>query len=137
MNVFVEEYAQVASTEPIAEIVRLLSVDSGMTTARPSYVLRKLYLPQWFSILVSKWKADTQLSSSTTEICTHPVYQGIIGMGPAVLPLIFKELEREPDHWFWALKAITGADPVATEHVGRLDDMARDWLRWARIQGYR
>ena len=28
-------------------------------------------------------------------------------MGPTAIPWLLAELEREPDHWFWALKSIT------------------------------
>jgi hypothetical protein len=61
----------------------------------------------------------------------HPAYQQIIGMGVDALPLILRELEREPDHWFWALEAITGENPVPPTDRGRLNEMARAWLRWA------
>ena len=53
-------------------------------------------------------------------------------MGSAALPFIFSELEREPDNWFWALKAITGEDPVPEEHRGDVALMAKDWLAWAQ-----
>jgi hypothetical protein len=61
----------------------------------------------------------------------HPSYQRIIGLGPAALPLIFNELAREPDHWFWALKAITGEDPVPPSARGKLRKMTELWLQWA------
>ena len=57
-------------------------------------------------------------------------------MGPDIVPLILEELEREPDQWFWALKAITDADPVSPEHTGAVELMAVDWLRWGREQGF-
>lgn len=53
------------------------------------------------------------------------------------MPLLLRELEREPDHWFWALKAITGADPVPEACRGKVRDMARSWVEWGRRQGYR
>ena len=40
--------------------------------------------------------------------------------GAAAVPLILRELERSIDHWFWALGAITGANPIVEEHRGRL-----------------
>lgn len=137
MSTVIEEYAQVTSAELIAGIVRLLSVDSGVRmTAYSLPSSRRLGLQEQFSDLTKAWKTETRLTSSITEMCMHPAYQSIIGMGPNALPLIFRELEREPDHWFWALKAITGADPVVPENIGRLDAMTRDWLRWARVNGY-
>jgi hypothetical protein len=66
----------------------------------------------------------------------HPAYQQIIGIGPAAVPLLLRELERDVDHWFWALKAITGVDPVPPASRGKVREMAAAWLRWGRDQGY-
>ena len=49
----------------------------------------------------------------------------IIGMGPAVVPLILSELEKEPDRWFWALEAITDENPVAASDAGDIEASAR------------
>jgi len=84
-----------------------------------------------FRALVEAWSADVQFISDTNEICSHPAYQRIIGMGVLALPFIFAELEKGTDQWFWALKAITGADPVAEEHQGDLELMRKAWLNWA------
>src|SRR5947209_16333291 len=89
-----------------------------------------------FAELAETWRRETAPISSTTELAMHPAYQQIIGMGPAAVPLILRELEDRPGHWFWALKAITGADPVAPEDRGRVRRMARAWLDWAKAQGY-
>src|SRR3990172_7182599 len=61
-----------------------------------------------FYTLMRTWKKEVLLLSSTTKIVTHPSYQRIIGMGQDVIPLILREFEREPNHWSWALRAITG-----------------------------
>lgn len=89
-----------------------------------------------FHQLASRWRDEVSSLSSLTQISLHPAYQQIIGLGPAVIPLLLRELEQRPDHWFWALKAITGEDPVKPEHRGRLRQMAEDWLRWGREHGY-
>lgn len=94
-------------------------------------------LEQKFLSLEAQWKADTRLTSSLTEIANHPAYQRIIGMGRSALPFIFRSLERAPDHWFWALHAITGDDPVNPADRGRLPRMAAAWLRWADARGLR
>ena len=91
---------------------------------------------QRFQALVRQWKEATLLLSSITDMAMHPAYQQIIGMGPSVLPLLFAELRREPDHWFWALKAITGQDPVPPADRGNVRRMADAWLKWAASQGY-
>ena len=56
-------------------------------------------------------------------------------MGHPALPLILKELERETDHWFWALEAISGENPVPAEQVGQVEKMAQAWIEWGRQQG--
>ena len=47
-----------------------------------------------------------------------------------------RELEREPDHWFWALEAITQENPVPPEAAGRVAKMAEAWIAWGKQQGY-
>jgi len=89
-----------------------------------------------FLALVRSWKEERGPASSTTQLAMCPSYQRIIGLGPAVVPLLLRELERQPDHWFWALKAITGADPVPEASRGKVREMARWWLDWGRAQGY-
>lgn len=51
-------------------------------------------------------------------------------MGPGVLRFLREELEQNSDVWFWALRAITGHDPVPPEHRGQLPEMRQAWLRW-------
>lgn len=89
-----------------------------------------------FNRLMLEWKTTRRATSSTTAIVTHPAYQRIIGLGRPALPLILRELSRELDHWFWALKAISGDDPVPPEHIGRMRQMAKDWIEWGRKHGY-
>ena len=91
---------------------------------------------QRFRELSRQWKEETQYTSSTTDMVMHPAYQQIIGMGRDVLPLLFAALRHKPDHWFWALKAITGEDPVAPGDRGKVRLMAQAWLDWAERQGY-
>ena len=89
-----------------------------------------------FNRLLNEWKAARRATSSSTAIAMHPSYQRIIGMGQSALPLILRELGRELDHWFWALKAISGEEPVPLEHLGNFRQMAADWLRWGKEKGY-
>jgi hypothetical protein len=90
-----------------------------------------------FQKLAKQWKKETAFTSSQVEKATNPSYQQIIGMGPWAVPLILEELARRPDHWFWALKAITSNDPAREEDRGDLDKMTRAWLRWAEEKGWR
>ena len=89
-----------------------------------------------FAELMREWKAEKQFMSSVSQMAMLPSYQRIIGMGSAVLPLIFKELDRQPDHWFWALASITGEDPVPPAHRGKIGMMRQAWLDWGKANGY-
>ena len=45
------------------------------------------------------------------DMVMHPSYQRIIGMGEDAIPLILNELDRQPDHWFWALHSLLALTP--------------------------
>jgi hypothetical protein len=89
-----------------------------------------------FRGLVRQWKEATQFTSSSTEMVMHPAYQQIIRMGPSALPLLVTELRRQPDHWFTALKSISGQDPVPPEDRGKVHRMREAWLAWAEKPGF-
>jgi hypothetical protein len=93
-------------------------------------------LERTFRELAGTWRDNTRFLSSVPDRVMHPAYQRIIGLGPAVVPLLLEDLERQPTHWFWALKAITGEDPVAREDAGAIRKMADAWLEWGRQRGY-
>jgi hypothetical protein len=84
-----------------------------------------------FGELVARWKHDTRFLSSIHDMVSHPAYLGIIGMGRQALPLLIDELRREPDHWFVALQAISGTNPIPSSARGNLDAMTQAWLKWA------
>jgi hypothetical protein len=88
-----------------------------------------------FKVLAQQWKAATALLSATSAQVSHPAYQAIIALGPAVVPYLLQDLERESVHWFEALQAITGEDPVARGHWGNIPAMRDDWLTWGRQRG--
>src|SRR5262249_24123310 len=88
-----------------------------------------------FRIACRTWKSERGYVSSIPEMSMHYAYQQIIGLGRPAIPLLLRELEREPDHWFWALKVLTGVNPVASESRGKGDEMAAHWLRWGKEQG--
>lgn len=64
-----------------------------------------------------------------------PAYQSIIGMGPDALPFLLEELRENSGHWFWALKAISGVDPVAPRDRGSVSRMKKAWLDWGLAKG--
>ena len=93
-------------------------------------------IEQRFETMANEWRRGRGPASSVTKLSMHSSYQQIIGMGEPVVPLIMAELERKPDHWFWALHAITGADPVTKEARGRIGLMSEAWIAWAKEQGF-
>ena len=93
-------------------------------------------LERAFAELAGEWRSQTAAMSSASQMARHPAYQRIIGLGEAVVPLILRELERRPDHWFRALREITGDNPVALEDAGKVRKMADAWLAYGRARGY-
>lgn len=65
-----------------------------------------------FRRLATIWHRETAYLSSMTEASSHPAYQEIIRLGPEVVPLLLRDLEAHHNHWFAALRAITGAEPI-------------------------
>ena len=90
-----------------------------------------------FATLVDQWKANRRPVASVSRMAMDPAYQQIIGMGNDAVHLILKELELRPDQWFWALRAITGANPIQKEDRGKIRQMAVAWLKWGKEHGYR
>jgi hypothetical protein len=89
-----------------------------------------------FDALVSQWRRETATFSSTSKIVTHPAYQRIMAMGEKAVPLILRELQREPEHWFYALRNITEATPVSPDDAGDVAKMAASWIAWGRENHY-
>ena len=86
-----------------------------------------------FNRLRDEWLRETILFSFD-KLDSKP-YLEIIEMGSVVVPLILKDMEKTNNHWFRALREITGAQPVSEEHRGKIKAMCRDWLEWARKEG--
>ena len=89
-----------------------------------------------FKRLVDRWRKETVFQSSAHQMATHPSYQEVIGMGKDAIPYLLQELERNPDHWFWALRSITGIDPVRQEDRGNVRAMTDAWREWGRLEGH-
>src|SRR5947209_3632623 len=92
---------------------------TGMATHPTVSTDRKQDVPERFRRLAREWKEQSRYLSNAAQMAMLRPYQRIIGMGEAAVPMILEELRREPDHWFWALEAITEDDPVPPEDVGK------------------
>jgi hypothetical protein len=90
---------------------------------------------QRFARLSREWKDQSRYLSNSAQMAMLRPYQRIIGMGFPVVPMILKELDREPDQWFWALEAITEENPVPSDVQGRVRQMADAWLDWGKQHG--
>ena len=113
----IEEYARQIAEQFIA---------AAQTQHRSDSVARK------FQELAQHWRAETAHLSSVTKQVMHPSYQRIIGLGPAVLSILLREVRQQSGYWFWALNAITGEDPVQPDDLGNVPKMSEAWLTWGR-----
>lgn len=105
---------------------------------RPSYVIHVSADESsgriLFHLLRDRWYEERGITSSIVHMSECPSYLRIIGMGEPAVPLILEQLKREgddPDHWFVALEAITGANPIPVEAYGNTVKMAQAWFEWA------
>ena len=93
-------------------------------------------IEQEFKDYSQKWYSETMFFSSPDKIVSHPDYQKIIHMGPKVIPYILEELKKQPHFWFFALRQLTGVNPVPLEIQGKINLMTASWLEWGRKNGY-
>lgn len=92
-----------------------------------------------FQNLVDEWHRERGPASSVTQMATCLSYQRIIAMGDKAIGLILRRLKEEgeePDHWFWALRVLTGENPIPESGRGDMQMMAQAWLNWGRTAGY-
>jgi len=93
-------------------------------------------LRQKFERLADTWQKETVLVSNIGLIQSNPSYLGIIAMGKDALPFIFNNMRQNPNHWFIALNAITGVNPVQENDRGNVEAMTTSWLQWAKKNAY-
>jgi len=116
-------------SQAVAEYYLRAITHSGHAVFRQS-------LADKFAGLAATWHEETEFTSSLRDMVLHPAYQRIIGLGPEVVPLVLQELAERPDHWFAALYALTGVNPVDRSIAGSVPAMTEAWLRWGREQSY-
>lgn len=96
---------------------------------------RERTVEEQFTLLARRWEDATAHLSSSTALFMHPAYQHIIGLGRAALPSLLRDLAATGNHWFWALRAISGENPVPREDQGDVDRMTNAWLAWGMANG--
>jgi hypothetical protein len=125
----VQELAEVRVIDTQAQLWRYALL--GETVSLRSVMLRE-YLRDW----LERWRSEAGFSSLLMDKRTHPIYQRIVEMGEEAIPLLLEEIQSRPSFVFMALHDITGDDPIAPEHRGRLEAMIEDWLRWGTERGF-
>jgi hypothetical protein len=89
-----------------------------------------------FQYYLSKWKEEIRGDSSLTNITGNMNYLRIISIGHSAIPLILKELQREPGPWFVALRAISEVDSVGRDSPGDFRKKSVAWIKWGKDNGY-
>ena len=97
---------------------------------------RQLEMKRTFDRLAKEWKRETAQHSSISKMAMHPAYQRIIELGEEVVPLILKDLQKKPQHWFWALSSITNESPLPPKARGDMRAMSEAWIEWGRRNHY-
>lgn len=133
-EVFFSQQERDITTNPGDHAIGLLLPEEGVSVGDPD-------VEAWikFQELYSRWRTERGAMSSISEAVLCPAYQTIIGMGATAIPFMLAELDsnqHDPDQWFWALKAITGIDPVPEEDRGDFVAMAKAWLGWGHQSEY-
>jgi hypothetical protein len=88
-----------------------------------------------FRALAERWRQETGMLSSISKKVQHPAYQDIIALGEPVVPLILRELQARPGHWFQALATITQQTPVPAHDRADPEKSREAWLNWGKERG--
>lgn len=131
-NPVVAAWLEMARVDPLPE-VRLVYQRYGLTDAEIAAVAGKR---EEVERLADEWEQNRPRGVDVVEMAEHPAYQRIIALGVAAVPWLLARLEQRPNHWFLALDAITGANPVPPESQGNIKAMAEAWIDWGRENGY-
>jgi type I restriction-modification system DNA methylase subunit len=87
--------------------------------------------------LADLWADETKDLSSYTGIVQHPIYQHVIRrFGRSAVPFLLSELSTGRLNWVWALRAITGQEPVAPGDAVDIQRVAESWVRWGKDNGF-
>ena len=127
---FLDEESSYFVPVPVALIAIVYDPDTAILGNEENEIQEK------FHELADQWTQDVEGMSSTVEMVKHPVYQEIINMGQAVIPLMLKDLSHNPLYWLPALRQITQENPVQPEQRGKIKQMADAWLNWGKEKGY-
>jgi hypothetical protein len=83
-----------------------------------------------FRNLVAEWLDDTLFSSDLSEILASAPFRRIVGLGSPAIPLILRELKKQPSLLVFALQEISKQNPVPPQCRGNITEMTSAWLAW-------
>jgi len=127
--------ANLVRVTPLLAHSTVIVAPASLMDRQVQYVIRRRKTTaEIFRELAKRWHEETCFVSSVKKRISHPDYQSIIGIGPGAVPLILKELLKRPEHWFWALQAITRDDPTTPD--ADFNKMREEWLNWGKDRGY-
>jgi hypothetical protein len=110
---------------------------TAIPTTQPPIPPTTETVEQHFRRLAAEWEDAIAYQSSTTVMIQHPAYREIARLGFEVVPLLLRDMDDHHTHWFWALREITGVDPIPESAGGNIPKMVQAWLDWAKENGYR
>lgn len=121
---------------PLDENLSLSSAAATRALPKPNFgEEQRPELLHRFQELADRWREETEFNSAISALYMHPAYQEIVGMGPDVLPLLLEDLAATRTDWFWALRAISGENPVPASERGKINRMTERWLAWGHERG--
>lgn len=97
---------------------------------------KSIWVQPQFEMLAGKWRDETGMYSMDTRKVSHPAYLRIVGMGRQAIPLILEELQERGGHWYQALEAILGYNPIHVPGPVSIRELKEKWLDWGKQQGY-
>ena len=87
----------------------------------------------YFDMWRNQWLDETKYNSNISSSMQHPLYSKILSLGDIIVPFLIMDLRENKTHWFYALTALTGENPILKEHSGQVDNMIADWVKWAEV----
>lgn len=114
---------------------QVISMRLVVGTERP----RTRQVQDEFSYHAKKWQRETRHLSSPIDRYLHPSYSRIIALiaanGSEGLRIILRDLKKNQNDWFYALRSITGENPVKSSLAGDVPKMVRAWIKWGETRG--
>lgn len=88
-----------------------------------------------FFTFKENWKKESSAQSSPFAIRMNRNYQKIIGLGDSIIPLILRELKKQPDDWLYALEMIVRDEEQPTTKKMGFNESISAWIKWGEEKG--